>query len=128
MLQDTLSDTLSVIKNAERAGKRECVTRPASKMVRDVLRVMQKHRFIGDFEFIEDGRGGKFKVQLTGRINDCNAVRPRFFTKKGEYEAWEKRFLPAAGVGILIVSTAKGVVSHREVRGKEGGTLLAFVY
>jgi small subunit ribosomal protein S8 len=128
MRHDLLSDVLSAIKNGERVGKDETIV-PASKLAKNVLLILQKHKYIGDFEYIDDKRGGKFRIQLLGKINDCNAIRPRFFVKKDEYEKWEKRYLPAAGMGFLIVSTSSGVMIHIEAKEKGiGGTLLAYVY
>jgi ribosomal protein S8 len=43
MLQDPLNDAMSTIRNAETAGKTECVIRPASKLIGRVLKVMQDH-------------------------------------------------------------------------------------
>ncbi|MEM3766396.1 MAG: 30S ribosomal protein S8, partial [Candidatus Bathyarchaeia archaeon] len=92
-------------------------------------RVMQLHGYIGEFEFIDDGRAGKFKVQLLGRINKCGAIKPRFAVGVDKIEDWEKKFLPSRDVGLLIISTSKGVLSHRDAKEKKiGGRLLAFVY
>jgi len=126
---DTLANGLITIINNEVRNKRECVISPASKLLGRVLRIMQLNGYIGEFEFIDDGRSGKFKVQLLGRINKCGAIRPRFPVKVGEFEQWEKKFLPSRDVGILVVSTSSGVISHREAEEKNiGGRLLAFVY
>ncbi len=127
MRHDLISDVMSIIKNAERVGKRECIV-PASRLVRDILKVMQECDYIGNFEFIDDGRGGKFRIELMGRINDCNSIRPRFYVKKDEFDEWEKKYLPAAGVGVLIITTDEGVMPHIKVKGKKGGALLAYVY
>jgi small subunit ribosomal protein S8 len=125
---DLLADALSAIKNADRIGKKECVVK-ASKVVRDVLKVLQAHKYIGVFEFISDGRGGKFKVELRGRIIDCNVIKPRFSVKIDEYEKYEKRFLPARETGILIVTTSKGIMDHRKAQKLHvGGKLLAYAY
>ena len=52
-----------------------------------------------------------------------------FSVKKGEFIKWEKRFLPANGIGILILSTTKGVMDHQKAKKERlGGTLLGFVY
>lgn len=128
MRQDTLADTLSSIKNAERVGKKECVT-PASNLVREVLRVMQEHGYIGIFEFIDDGRSGKFSIKLKGVINDVNVIKPRYSVEVDEFEKYEKRFLPAKGFGILIVSTSKGIMSHEQAKKQHvGGKLLCYIY
>lgn len=129
MPMDPLADALSMIKNYELARKREVVLRPSSKLIDKVLNVMQENGYIGDFEFIDDGRGGKFHVKLIGNINDCGPIKPRFSVKHDEYENWEKRYLPAAGFGILTISTSQGVMSHEEAEDKGlGGKLLAYVY
>jgi small subunit ribosomal protein S8 len=126
---DILSNGLTTIWNNELRNKRECIISPASKLLGKVLRVMQLNGYIGEFEFIDDGRTGKFKVQLLGRINKCGAVRPRFAVRADEIELWEKKFLPSREMGILIISTSYGVFSHREAKEKKiGGRLLAFVY
>lgn len=126
---DTLANGLTTIMNNEMRNKRECVISRASKLLGRVLRIMQLNGYIGEFEFVDDGRSGKFKVQLLGRINKCGAVRPRFAVKVDEFEEWEKKFLPSRDVGILIISTPKGVLSHKEAKEKRiGGRLTAFVY
>ncbi|RJS78771.1 30S ribosomal protein S8 [Candidatus Bathyarchaeota archaeon] len=126
---DTIANGLTTIVNNEMRNKRECIISPASKLLGRILRVMQLNGYIGELEFIDDGRSGKFKVQLLGRINKCGAIRPRFSVKVHEFEEWEKKFLPSRDIGLLIVSTPKGVMSHKEAKEKKiGGRLLAFVY
>jgi small subunit ribosomal protein S8 len=128
-IMDALSNGLTTIMNNELRNKRECVISPASKLLGKVLRVMQLNGYLGEFEFIDDGRSGKFKVQLLGRINKCGAIKPRFPVKADEIEDWEKKFLPSREVGLLIISTPKGLLSHKEAKEKGiGGRLLAFVY
>jgi small subunit ribosomal protein S8 len=126
---DTLANGLTTLVNNEMRNKRECIIRPASKLLGRVLRIMQLNGYIGEFEFVDDGRSGKFKVQLLGRINKCGAVRPRYSVGIGEFEEWEKKILPSREVGTMVISTPKGILSHREAREKHlGGKLLAFVY
>jgi small subunit ribosomal protein S8 len=129
MSVDTLSNAMTTIKNAEMAGENKCEIKPASKLIGNVLRVLMDHGYIKGFEYVEDHRGGKFIVELAGRINDCGAVRPRFSVKVVEYEKYEKRYLPARDFGILVVSTTEGVISQIEARQRRlGGVLLAYVY
>lgn len=126
---DTLTNGLITIINNETRNKRECVISPASKLLGQVLRIMQLNGYLGEFEFIDDGRSGKFKVQLLGRINKCGSIKPRFAVKADGYEHWEKKFLPSRDFGIMIVTTPRGVISHRGAEEKNiGGRLLAFVY
>jgi small subunit ribosomal protein S8 len=126
---DVLSNGLTSIVNNELRNKRECVISPASKLLGRILRVMQLNGYIGEFEFIDDGRTGKFRVQLLGRVNKCGAIKPHFSVKMNEFEMWEKRFLPSRDIGMLIVSTSRGVMPHREAKEKGiGGKLVAYVY
>jgi small subunit ribosomal protein S8 len=129
MRQDSLNDAMSVIKNAEKVGKGECTIRPSSKLIGRVLKVMQESGYIRQFELVQDGRSGMFKVELSGQINDCGVIRPRYSVKMGDLEKYEARYLPAQDFGVLILTTTKGVVTHSQAKqGGVGGKLLAFVY
>ena len=129
MRQDSLNDAMSVIKNAEKVGKGECTIRPSSKLIGRVLKVMQESGYIRQFELVQDGRSGMFKVALSGHINDCGVIRPRYSVKMGDLEKYEARYLPAQDFGVLILTTTKGVVTHSQAKqGGVGGKLLAFVY
>lgn len=129
VLNDPLANCLSTIMNNEMRNKRECIVAPASKLIGNVLRVIQRHGYIGEFEFIDDGRTGKFRIQLLGRINRCGVIKPRYSVKVKEIEEFEKRYLPARDMGVLILSTPHGILSHKEAIQKHtGGKLLAYVY
>ncbi len=128
MRHDILADTMTILKNAEHAGKQTSVV-PHSKLVKSVLSLMQKEGYIGVFEFIDDGKSGMFRVELVGKINKSGAIKPRFAVKKDEYEKWETRYLPAKQFGTLIVSTPRGLITHREaIQQRLGGRLVAYVY
>jgi len=128
MKHSILSDCMSTLKNAEEVGKDNCVVE-ASELVLETLKTLQRESYIGEFEKIEDNRGGKFRIELLGEINDCNVVRPRFSVKKDEFESWEKRYLPAKGMGFIVVSTSRGIMTHKEAKSEDvGGKLIAYVY
>jgi len=127
--QNVLANLFSTIYNNEVRNKKECLVVPASKLASEVLRVMQRHKYIGEFEFIDDGIAGKFRIQLLGRINKCGVISPRFSVRKDEYVEWERQYLPAVGLGILMVTTSKGVKAHTEaITEGLGGRLLGYVY
>lgn len=128
MKHDPLADMFSIIKNSEARGKKECEV-PASNLIKNILKIMEEHKYIGKVERINDDRGGKFKIKLIGRVNNCNVIKPRFSLNKNEFIKWEKRFLPAHGVGILILTTSKGVMDQEEAKKHGiGGQLLGYVY
>ncbi|HJX23897.1 MAG TPA: 30S ribosomal protein S8 [Candidatus Bathyarchaeia archaeon] len=124
-----LANAMTTINNNEMRKKRECIISPASKLVGHVLRVLQKNGYVGEFEFIDDGQAGKFKVQLLGRVNKCGIDKGRHPVKFEGYEEWEKRYLPSHDMGLLIISSSKGVLAHKEAKeNRMGGRLLAYVY
>ena len=127
---DPLINALNTIMNHEgRRRKTECIITPASGLVGRVLRLIQAKGYIGEIEFIDDGRQGKFRVQLFGRINECKAVTPRYATKVREMEKWEKRFLPSRDLGAVILSTPKGVIDNKAAKEQNvGGVVIAYVY
>lgn len=126
---DTIANGLTTIVNNEIRRRKTCLIAPASKLLGNVLRVIQMNGYIGEFEFIDDGRSGKFRVQLLGRVNRCGAIKPRYAVKARDIERWEKVYLPSRDIGILAISTPQGVISHREARERNvGGSLLAFMY
>ncbi|MGC9122248.1 MAG: 30S ribosomal protein S8 [Thermogladius sp.] len=132
VMMDTLANALAAIQNASMRSKSEVLIMPASKLILNVLKVLQREGYIGEFEYIDDGRWGKIKVQLLGRINKIGVIKPRYsvtYRELSEFPDWLKRYLPAYNIGILIASTSKGVMSHREAVEKHvGGVLLAYVY
>jgi small subunit ribosomal protein S8 len=128
-LIDPVADGLIAIKNSDQAAKQECFYRPASKLLGEILKVMQAEDYISSFEFVEDGRDGVYKIGLLGKINECRAIKPRYAVQKNKFERYEKRYLPARDVGIIIVSSPQGVLTHRQAREKGvGGRLIAYVY
>ncbi len=128
MRHDILADVMSAIKNSESVGKKQCIT-PSSNLVKEVLSIMQREGYIGKFEYIDDGRSGKFKIELKNRVNGCNVIKPRYSVKVNDFEKWEKRYLPSRNFGILILTTNNGVMTHKEAKEKKvGGKLIAYVY
>ena len=111
-LMDPLADALTNIRNNELQVNDSCVISPASKLIGQVLSTMQKENYIGNFEYVDDNRAGKFIVELKGNINKCGVIKPRHAVKKDEFEKFEKRYLPAKNFGILIVTTPKGIMTQ----------------
>ncbi|WP_435127748.1 30S ribosomal protein S8 [Halobaculum sp. D14] len=126
---DPLSDALAGIDNAESVGHLEYTVQPASNIVGSILEVLYDSGYVDGFEYVEDGKAGRFEVELKGAINECGAVKPRYSVGADGYERWEKRYLPARDYGALIVTTSHGVMSHYEAREQGiGGQVIAYVY
>ncbi|XP_006353292.1 40S ribosomal protein S15a-1-like [Solanum tuberosum] len=108
-----LNDALKNMYNAEKRGKRQVMIRPSSKVIIKFLIVMQKHGYIGEFEYVDDHRSGKIVVELNGRLNKCGVISPRF----------------DVGVKEIELTTSAGIMDHEEARRKNvGGKVLGFFY
>ena len=128
-MNDTLAAVLSHINNYEQKNKLEVLTKYSSKIIKKVLDLLQRENYIAGYEEIEDSKGNLLRIYLNGNINRVGAIKPRFAVKATEYEKFEKRYLPAKGFGILIVSTVKGLMTHYEAKQQGlGGRLIAYCY
>ena len=96
---NVLSDALKSINNAEKRGKRQVLIRPCSKVIIKFLTVMMKHGYIGEFEIVDDHRSGKIVVNLTGRLNKCGVISPRFDVPITHIEKWTNNLLPSRQFG-----------------------------
>jgi len=124
-----LANLFTTLFNTEDRRKDNCIVVPTSKLSIDVLNTLKKEGYIGEFEHIDDKRGGKFKIKLLAKISKCGAITPRFKVKKDEYGVWERQFLPSYDRGMLLVTTNQGVMSHKEAVDKNiGGFLIGYVY
>jgi small subunit ribosomal protein S15Ae len=124
-----LADCLKTISNAEKRGRRQVLIRPVSKVVIKFLRQMQQHGYIGEFEIVDDHRANKIVVELTGRLNKCGVISPRFDINHEDIEKWVVNLLPSRQFGCILISTTYGIMTHQEAkRKKTGGKILGFFY
>ncbi|MEI7961591.1 MAG: 30S ribosomal protein S8 [archaeon] len=127
--QDPIVDALTKIRNAEVASKKECTLGPASNFLGEILRIAKESGYIEDFKKHDEKGIISYIVKLSGKLNECKAIKPRFAVKKAEFEKYEKRYLPARDVGLIVVSTPKGLMTHAEAKAQKlGGRLIAFMY
>ena len=126
-LNDTLANALSKMNEYERLGKPECLISPVSKLIADVLGILKKFGYIKGYTRIKDGKKESYNIKLSGRINKCGVIRPRYAIKKDDFEKFEKRYLPSKDMGIMIISTINGTVCHDKAKEKKiGGRLIAY--
>ena len=129
MLNDTLANVMSLILNNELIGESECLIKPVSRVIKEILKVMKENGYVGDFKEVEDSRGNYLKLNLVGGVNKCGVIKPRYSVKANDFENFEKRYLPAKDIGILFISTPRGIMTHYDAKSKKtGGKLLAYCY
>jgi len=128
-MNDTLAMAMSKINNAEKANKEMVLIKPYSKIIKSVFDIANAEGYIGKYEIIKTPQGGTLKLYLLNRVNKCGAIKPRYSISLGDYDKFEKRYLPAKDFGIMLVSTTKGIMTHIDAKkNKLGGILLAYVY
>ena len=126
MLNDPISDMLSRINNALRAGH-DRVEFPASKMKASICKVLKQEGYIKSFKIISKDRFVFIKVLL----KEDAIVGLKRFSKPGlrQYRGYEDMPRVLSGLGTAIVSTSKGVISSRDAKKlKVGGEILCSVW
>lgn len=128
-MQDPLADALTRVRNAQRAKITE-VKMPASKTRVNVIRVLKEEGYIEDYSVSEDSKP-ELTVQLKyhqGRpvIEEIQRIsRPGF----RQYSSADDIPYVKGGLGVVILSTNKGVMTDRAARAANvGGELLCSVF
>ncbi len=125
MSQDIISDGLNQIMNAKRVEKQELVIRRYSKVLLNLFKIMKEDGYI-DYEVNEEELSVKVKIV---KLNECRAIKPRYFVDVGTIDKYLRRFLPSRNMGHLIVSTNKGMLRHKNaLKENVGGSLIAYFY
>jgi len=126
MSQDITADALNMIKNAARAKKKTVKINRISNLLVEVLKIMKAKRAIKTYKI----NGDEKSLTITlGDLTECKSIKPRFTVKKGDVEKYMRRYLPARGMGTVIVSTNKGLMTHDEAMEENlGGCLIAYFY
>jgi ribosomal protein S8 len=125
MGQDIVADGLNQIMNAKRMEKREAVIRRYSKVLIGLLGMMKERGHI-DFEVDEAGKVVTVKIL---KLNECRAVKPRYYVGVDGIDKYLRRFLPSRNFGTLVISTNKGLMGHGDaVKENLGGSVVAYFY
>lgn len=124
MSHDVVADALSKIMNAKRANKSVVSVKHHSKVLLAVLALAKLRGYIKHYEITS----GVLEIEMD-KLNACGAIKPRFAVTSKEIARFLPRYLPAKGLGIVIVSTPKGLMAHTTAQEKHtGGSLLAYFY
>ena len=127
VVRDNVAYLLNDIINCKKVNKDVTVAMPVSKLMLEVLRIMKNQGYVKDYK-VEQEKFKKVIIEI-GKVNECKAIKPRFYVKKDSYDKYVQRFLPARGFGILIVSTNQGLMTHQDAMEKGlGGSLVAYCF
>lgn len=126
MAQDIIADALNMIKNARMSGKEEVEVKRISNLLIEILKIMKQKDMIKKYKI----NPAKKSIEITiGNVTECKAIKPRFTVKKEQIDKYMRRYLPARGIGTIIISTNKGLMTHDEALEEGiGGSLIAYFY
>lgn len=129
-LSDPIADMLTRIRNAVR-NKADRVDCRNSKVCAGIARVLQEEGYVNEFSVIDDGRQGVLRIDLKyGPHGEdiINLIRRESKPGHRVYRGATALPRPMAGLGIVVVSTPRGVLSDRQCRQHNvGGELLCTV-
>ncbi len=127
---DPIADMLTRIRNASRVGKPQ-VNIKASKICAGIAAVLKQEGYIVDYDRIDDGRQGVLRIVLKYDPEGQPAITEITRTSKPGcrvYSGVDSLPTVLGGMGIVVVSTSKGIISDRNCReNKVGGEVLCTV-
>ena len=132
MVNDSIADMLTRISNAQTA-RHETVTIETSKMKKTIAQILLDEGYIAAFDEVENAGKNKNLVISLKYVNRNQKVITglKRISKPGRriYASCEELPKVLGGLGIVIVSTSKGVMTDREARKLGiGGEVLAYVW
>jgi len=116
---DTISNFLTIIRNGISASK-VTVIAPYSKMKARMARILKDEGFIRDFEIIEkpDVVKKELKIYLKYHSGESVIHEIKRISKSGrrKYKGSKKIDPIIGGLGLSIVSTSQGIMSHLQAK------------
>jgi small subunit ribosomal protein S8 len=130
-MTDPIADMLTRIRNACQAGHKK-VDMPASRLKREVARILMEQKFIHHYLVIDDHRGGSLRLYLRYDQHNESVIREiRRVSRPGLRYYVGKDEVPRvlSGLGIAIVTTSRGVLTDQECRRlRVGGEVICHVW
>jgi small subunit ribosomal protein S8 len=130
-ITDSIADMLTRIRNANSA-KHDTVQIPASNIKKSIAQILVDEGYIKSFKVIEDGKQGIIEIALKYGPNKSQVITGlRRVSKPGLriYSNCEDMPRVQNGLGIVILSTSKGIMTDKEARkANVGGEVLAYVW
>ncbi len=128
---DPLADMYTRIRNATRVAK-ETVDIPASKIKKEISRVLKEEGFIDNFKVLDGNVQGIIRLKLKYSKRNKNVITDiKQISKPGLRRYVNVDEIPRVlgGLGIAIITTSGGVFTDSQCREKKaGGELLCYVW
>jgi small subunit ribosomal protein S8 len=130
-ISDPIADMLTRVRNASRARHTEVVV-PASRTKREIARILKEEGFIADVQVERAGPSQMLRIELKyvdGKVPVVSGLKR--ISKPGLRVYAQKTDIPRVlgGLGIVIVSTSKGIMTGSQAKQAQlGGEILAYIW
>jgi len=128
---DSIGDLLTRIRNGVRTKKRE-VNVPSSRLKVEIVKILKEEGYIKNFKVIDDKKQGVLNVVLKYAEDGKSVISGlRRMSRPGCRIYCTKDSVPKVldGLGLVIVSTSKGVLTGRKCEEQSaGGEVLCSVW
>ena len=125
-LSDPIADMLTRIRNAQSA-RRETVEMPSSNMKAEIVRILKREGYVKDFS-MEGGTKKVLRIYLKYSESNEPAIKGlKRESKPGlrDYTSMNEMPKVLGGLGVMVVSTSKGILTDRDARKQNvGGEVL----
>ena len=130
-MTDPIADMLTRIRNGSKAEKK-WVDVPASKLKKELARILADEHFIEKYTYIENIKQGELRLYLRYDENENPIIKGiKRVSKPGLRRYSQADRLPRVlnGLGIAVISTSKGVMTDRDARKQcVGGEVICYVW
>lgn len=130
-MTDPIADYLTRIRNAIQA-KKPRVDIPASKVKKELTRILKRHRLIQDYIVIDDGKSGIIRIILKYTPNGKSVIEGlQRISRPGLRLYVTRDDIPRVknNIGLAILSTSKGIISGTNAKKLGiGGEVLCHIW
>ena len=130
VVSDPISDMLTRIRNANKM-RHISLTIPASKLKLEITRVLKDEGFIRNYKYKEDNKQGQLTIYLKYINKEKTINNLKRISKPGLKVYVKKDEIPGVlgGLGIVILSTSKGIMTGKEALQRHlGGEVICYIW
>lgn len=129
-MSDPISDFLTVIRNAYRAGKDTCDTR-YSKIHLRIAEILKEEGYIRSVEMVDDNGKSRLRIELK-YVDEVPALTGiKRVSRPGRRLYFQSREIPRTlgGLGVGILTTSRGILKDRDARRENvGGEMICAIW
>lgn len=130
-MTDPIADMLTQIRNSLLVGHKTCLVR-YSKIKEEILKILKENGYIRDYKIEEKNSKKGIRITLSyDRENKPAIHNIKRISKPGRrvYNSTDKLPYVLGGMGMLVLSTSKGLMTDKRARAERvGGEIICEVW